>query len=142
MGELKNCPVCGKVFVKVVRNLCPECVEAEEREFTEVRDYIKDRPGASVDEIVNVTGIEEKKILRWMREGRIEYSVKGQIGLTCHSCGAPITIGEICNKCSKELSGRLNSISKGMFGAPKTESTNQDAKSRRMYGAYGTRKDD
>ncbi len=142
MGELKNCPVCGKVFVKVVKNLCPACIEAEEREFMEVRDYIKDNPGASVEEITTITGTEEKKILRWLREGRIEYTnSEGKLRPTCKSCGTPINVGNLCAKCAKELSSKINSMTSAGQKYNKSSDEGRDENSRRMYAAKRVRKD-
>lgn len=142
MGELKNCPVCGKVFVKVVKNLCPACVEAEEREFMEARDYIKDNPGASVETITAVTGVEEKKILRWLREGRIEYTnADGRMRPICRSCGATINVGDLCSKCAKELSEKIHSMTDSGHRKEKTSEEGKEELSRRMYVANRMRKD-
>lgn len=142
MGELRNCPVCGKVFVKVVKNLCPACVEAEEQEFMEARDYIKNNPGASVEEITTVTKIDEKKILKWLREGRIDYSNRaGGLRPTCKSCGATINVGNLCAKCAKELSNRIHSITASGQGADKPAQEGKDDQSKRMYVANRIRKE-
>lgn len=140
MGELKNCPVCGKVFVKVVKNLCPACVEAEEKEFMTVREYIKENPGASVEEISVVTEIDEKKILKWLREGRIEYSSKeAGLKITCKSCGAPISVGNLCINCAKELSDKMHSISRQDKAPVKSDSV-EDPLTKRMFVANRLRK--
>ena len=140
MGELKNCPVCGKVFVKIVKNLCPDCVEAEEKEFLTVREYIKENPGASVEEISVVTEIDEKKILRWLREGRIEYSSRqAGIKITCKSCGAPISVGNLCGECARELSDKLHSMSRQDKSFAKSND-DEDPLSKRMFVANRLRK--
>lgn len=110
MGELRNCPICGKVFVKVARNLCPHCLDQEEYEYEEVRKYLKDAPGASVSEISEVTGVNEERLLKWMREGRLEVTLAGG-ELTCRSCGARITAGNLCARCAHELAARIKSMS-------------------------------
>lgn len=139
MSELRNCPVCGKIFVKLVRNLCPDCIENEEQEFFQVREYLKDNAGASVEDITGYTGINEKKVLRWMREGRIEYTLHyGGASLTCDSCDAEINVGHLCAKCASNLANKLNSISKAKLGdkLPHKSSGSQDeSKSGRMFVA-------
>ncbi|WP_418791027.1 TIGR03826 family flagellar region protein [Phosphitispora sp. TUW77] len=108
MGDLRNCPECGKVFVKINKNLCLDCIEKEEAEFEEVRKYLKDNPKAPVEEIVEITGVQEKKVLRWMREGRVDISFfDGSKGLTCKSCGTVIKTGNFCAKCAKDLSAQM-----------------------------------
>jgi len=69
MPDLRNCPICGKVFVKINRNLCPECIEKEEKEFELVRKYLKDNPGASVEEIAEITDVEKNSALDERRPG-------------------------------------------------------------------------
>ncbi|WP_245984897.1 hypothetical protein [Biomaibacter acetigenes] len=49
--ELRNCPVCGKLFVYTVRNLCPECAKKDEENFEKVRQYLYDVPQATLEEI-------------------------------------------------------------------------------------------
>lgn len=139
MGELRNCPNCGKVFVKVNRNLCPECIEKEESEFEEVRKYLKDNPGASVDEISEIVGVDEKKILRWMREGRLDVSFAGAgQELTCKRCGAPISLGNLCSSCIKLLSGQMRATAV----PSKPQQEDKDAKVKRMFVAERHRNED
>jgi len=109
MPDLRNCPLCGKVFVRLTRNICPDCVEREEQEYETVRKYLKENPGASVPEIAEVTEVEENKILKWMREGRIEVSYSAGSGLTCKRCGAVISAGNYCSKCARALAAQMKS---------------------------------
>ena len=143
MPDLRNCPVCGKVFVKINRNLCPDCIEKEEKEFEVVRKYLKDNPGASVEEISEITGVDEKKVLRWMREGRIdvEYS-GGETGLSCKRCGAPISLGNLCSNCIRLLSGQMKSAASSIPSPAPSEEKGKDPKERRMFVADRLKKDD
>lgn len=142
MPDLRNCPACGKVFVKISKNLCPDCIEKEEKEYEVVRKYLKDNPGASVEEISEITGIDEKKILRWMREGRIdvEYS-EGETGLACKRCGASISLGNLCANCINLLSGQMKSAASSIPPAETAASKTKDTKERRMFVANRLKKD-
>ncbi|KNZ70093.1 flagellar protein [Thermincola ferriacetica] len=106
MGELRNCPKCGKVFVMVNRNLCPDCVREEEEKFEQVRSYLKKYPGATVEQIAEKFDVEENVILRWLREGRIQ-DAHLEFKLTCQRCGAPIRIGTLCSRCAQELTSEM-----------------------------------
>lgn len=113
MGDLRNCPECGKVFVKISKNLCPDCIEKDEKAFEEVRAYLKDYPGASVEEICGATGVEEKKVLKWIREGQIEVCFReGGRVLTCKGCGVPVTSGNFCARCAKDLSSQIETATR------------------------------
>ena len=137
MGDLRNCPTCGKVFVKINRNLCPECMEKEEKDYDLARKYLKDNPRASVREISELTGIDGKKILRWIREGRIDVDYAGAgSGLTCKRCGTKISIGNLCSNCIKLLSGQMKSISPSAPSTPTEDpSKAKDSKTKRMFVA-------
>lgn len=141
MGELRNCPVCGKVFVKLSKNLCPDCIDKEEREFEEVRQYLKDNPGASVGEIFEVTGVEEDKILKWIREGRVEaYIGKGCV-LTCKRCGSDIIAGNLCSKCAQVFAAEIKSASHSVPVGDTEPDKPKEPKGRGMFVAQKLRDD-
>lgn len=137
MGELKNCPVCGKIFVRVTRNLCPDCIEKEEEEFEVVREYIKNcNCEPTVEKISEAVGVEEKKILKWAREGRIEFNWQGSLkGVTCKRCGVDITIGEYCPNCVKFMVSQLQSMPKGQSADKKPTDRTRDSKNEGMFVA-------
>jgi len=102
--ELRNCPECGKVFVYVTRNLCPECAAKEEELFRKVKDYLYEVPGATMEEIYEKTGVPPKKILEFLREGRLILKKENvNLILHCEMCGQPILTGRLCDKCSREM---------------------------------------
>lgn len=113
--ELKNCKSCDKVFLYTgVRSICPECVEKEEKEFELVKQYLWDHPNSSLTEVSEATGVEEKKVLKYLREGRISLGNKSDLKLECEICGTVITYGRICAKCAKALGGgSIGSYSNG-----------------------------
>ncbi len=141
MGELRNCPICGKVFIKLGKNLCPDCMEKEEQEYKEVRQYLKENPGASVMEIKEITGIDENKILKWIREGRIDTSSIGPgAALTCKSCGTQITVGNLCLKCAQLLAKEIKTISHGSPGKDEKTQKPMDLTQKGMIVAEKIRK--
>lgn len=143
MPDLRNCPTCGKVFVKINRNMCPDCIDKEEKEFELVRKYLKDNPGASIEEICEITGVDEKKILRWMRDGRIEVLFGGgAVGLSCKRCGAIISIGNLCGNCIKLLSGEMKSAGSSSPQAETTDTKSGDHGERRMNVANRLKNED
>jgi len=101
VAELKNCLQCGRLFAGQGK-LCRKCQETEEDDFLVVRRYIRDHPGSSVFEVSEATGIEESKILHFLREGRLES--RGVVAeLECERCGQKIFSGRYCRKCLEEL---------------------------------------
>jgi len=134
MGELRNCPQCGKVYMYMVRNLCPACIDLEEAQYEQVREYLLKNPGASVEQIVEDTGVEESKVLRWMRDGRLVVAdTGGRPVLVCQRCGRRVEKGNLCPKCIQtlqEIKGVTGKVANGTAGPAKND---QDSKRRGMY---------
>lgn len=109
--NLRNCPKCGKLFVYISKDLCPECIQQEEVLFDKVRDYIKKTPGCNLQEVSENTGASVDKILLYLREGRL-IGMNSQLGveLQCLSCGKPISGGRLCEKCAKDLGKELTEV--------------------------------
>lgn len=108
--EYANCKVCGKVFLKVRDNICPDCREADERDFAKVREFLKEFPGSSASIVIEYTGVPEKKVMRYLREGRIEILDDSQNFLTCLKCGKPITTGKYCKDCYLKFSKEVKNL--------------------------------
>ena len=108
MADLRNCPRCGKLFAYIGRAICNRCVEQEEEEFKVVKEYIYDNPGATVFEVSDVTGVAVEKILRFLREERLEItSENSNLILECEKCGAPIKTGRYCEQCRASLTNEM-----------------------------------
>lgn len=115
--KVRNCRRCGKMFVYVGRDVCPQCRAEEEEEFEQVREYLRNNPYADIEELYEKTGVKKETILSFLREGRLEVldSSLGGIG-RCRICGKRIPQGRICQEClqsfkvppkkGRELAGR------------------------------------
>ncbi len=108
--EIRNCPRCGKIFARLSRNLCPQCVRDEDDMITKVNGYLREHKGAGLFDVVEATGAEETLVLRLIREGRI--MVSDAPAIKCERCGRAISEGRFCNSCATELS-------RGLRGDPK-----------------------
>ncbi|MDX9870878.1 MAG: MerR family transcriptional regulator [Clostridia bacterium] len=106
--ELRNCPECGGVFTYYSVNLCPACMNKDEEEFKKVRGFIIRNRHLGIPKIAEGTGVSEEKILRYIREGRINItSANAEMVLKCEVCGKGITSGRLCEICSTKLSAGL-----------------------------------
>ena len=71
-----------------------------------VRDYLYDNPNAPIEEVVEETGVQEKIILYYLRDGRLQ--IAGSSGLLkCEQCGAAINSGRLCEKCMSKVNTRI-----------------------------------
>ena len=123
--NIKNCPICKKIFSPVAGSLiCKECIKAEEEEFKKVRDYLRENRGADINVVAEETGVGTKKILRYLREGRLEVSEGISNFLKCEKCGVSIKTGKYCKNCLQKVSKNLSSV----LVSPTNDQTNNKAK--------------
>ncbi|RLL46661.1 hypothetical protein D8M04_05500 [Oceanobacillus piezotolerans] len=109
MAELANCSRCGSVFLKGVRDICPDCYKEEEEAFQTVHDFLikqKNRQ-ANMLQIVEDTGVEESFITKFIKEKRLLISQFPNLAYSCERCGNDITSGKICASCQAELTKEL-----------------------------------
>ncbi|GAB7389200.1 membrane protein [Bacillaceae bacterium] len=104
-GNLDNCPRCGKVFVKGMRDVCPQCYEEIEAEYEKCVAFLrqKENRNANIDDLSKGTGVSVKQIIQFIRQGRISIADLPNMGIPCESCGKPIKQGRLCADCSNRL---------------------------------------
>lgn len=114
MAELANCSNCDAVFVKNIRPVCRECFEAEEKAFEIVYRFLTKRINreATIEETVEETGVEEKVIIKFIRENRLRTSQFPKLAYPCEKCSANIVSGRLCQTCSSEILNELENQAK------------------------------
>ena len=126
-GKMKNCSSCGKVFVSINNaRICMDCRAKEEQWERTIVEFVRDHPKSTIAEIVEATGVQEPVIRRMIREGRF---VSSGIDLyyPCEKCGSPISKGQYCDKCQKEMRDELTAA------IAKKSSAGDGSTSRRGY---------
>lgn len=105
MAELANCSNCNAVFAKSMRDICQACFHEEEAAFKIVYLYLTKRKNreATLNEIVEATEVEEKLIIKFIKERRLRTSQFPNLGYPCEKCGENIVTGKLCKHCSEEL---------------------------------------
>ena len=94
--------MCGHIFNYVAGPfLCPHCREKMEAKFQEVKEYIRNNPGVSIQDVSENCDVEPSQIQQWLREERLELTEGSSILLNCEKCGAPIRSGRFCEKGSR-----------------------------------------
>lgn len=105
------------MFAYQGRNLCSKCLEKEDTDYGVVRRYVREHPGAGVFEVSEATGIEEEKILQFLKDGRLQS--KGFVEITsCERCGKKISEGKFCEHCRGEMSQALRSVLPSKSSSP------------------------
>lgn len=125
--DVRNCKRCGKIFTYRGFPVCQECINEDERDFKEVRDYLDDHPGASTMEVSAQTGIDVKTITRFLREGRLEAEGITLVDsdLSCEKCGKPIGSGRYCDDCLKKIQAELKDAANRLEKAKEREWANR-----------------
>jgi flagellar operon protein (TIGR03826 family) len=113
MGELANCPRCGRLFVKhSIRDVCEQCYKEEEALFEKVYQFLRKRENrtATMAQVVEATGVSESLITKWIKIGRLQLVHFPNLGYPCESCGTMIREGQLCPKCRTKLQTQLKQL--------------------------------
>lgn len=100
-----RCRRCKQIFepMNTLGGLCPACTAEDARQYYIVREFVKDNPGISVNEVSTLLNISTRKILTYLREERLEVAEGSSTKLSCQQCGASILTGMYCDSCKSKL---------------------------------------
>ncbi len=130
--DLINCQKCGRAFSNDGIKHCRRCRTDAEDEYKVVKEYVYDHPRATIVEVHEATGVAQREILRYLREGRLEIVDETNFVLDCQRCGVSIKSGKFCEKCTHEMAHEFRSaIAPAKKEAPKKDLTSK--KSQRMH---------
>ncbi|SDH19403.1 flagellar operon protein TIGR03826 [Alteribacillus persepolensis] len=109
MEHLKNCPRCGRLFVKSLRAICNDCHRAIEEKFQKVYAYMRKQKNrsATMMRVVEATGVEKEDISQFIKEGRLHIQQFPNLEYPCESCGKGIRAGRICQVCKDDIENGL-----------------------------------
>lgn len=112
MRDIDNCPRCGKIFVKALRDVCEVCYKEEEKKYQTVYQFIrkKENRTATIPEVEEGTEVEESLIIKFIKQGRLHISHLPNFAYPCESCGVMINEGRICGRCKGNITGDLDRL--------------------------------
>lgn len=105
--DVRNCTRCGSIYSYDGFNICIQCRKEDEEDFQKVKEYLNENPGANTNEVSKETGVEASKIIKFLRQGRLEISDESNIMLDCERCGTSIKTGRFCQNCALEIEREL-----------------------------------
>lgn len=133
--EVRNCRGCGRLYNYIggtYRNLCPDCINALEDKFQEVKQFIEDNRSATMNKISEECEVSTKQIEQWIREERLTFGEDSPIGIGCEVCGATIKSGRFCENCKSSMANKLGNAY-GSPVAPKEEKKRGSAVARMRF---------
>jgi flagellar operon protein (TIGR03826 family) len=103
--NIRNCKECGKLFqYDGISKLCYKCRKKDEEDFILVKEFLYENPKETITVVSEETGVSEDKILRYLREGKLEIVGENPgILLDCEICGKAIRTGRYCEKCAYDM---------------------------------------
>lgn len=112
INQLANCPKCGKLFVKGIRDICPACWQLEEKAFVKVVTYLRDpqHKGATIYEASEATGVSVQLITKFIRQGRISLKQYPDLGYPCEACGQLTKDGNLCSDCRTKFTSSVQKL--------------------------------
>lgn len=81
-----------------------------DEKYAQVKEYIYDHPGASINEVSEENDVSVNQIKKWVREERLSFSEDSAVGLACEGCGKMIKTGRYCKECKMKLASELGSF--------------------------------
>ncbi len=109
-GKVSQCKNCRRIFQSLGAEFCPNCAEEMDASFQKVKNYIYDHPHANVLDISEGTGIAEKMVLYFLKEGRLSMGDES-CGLECEMCAKPISAGRFCKSCQSMFQSAFSKVS-------------------------------
>ena len=97
----------NKMMSKDTLIVGPDNQKKLEDKFHEVKQYLEDHPGASVEQTATDNDISTKQIRQWVKEERLILSSATEAGIVCEKCGKPIRTGRFCDKCKERMANEF-----------------------------------
>ena len=127
--QVVNCPRCGKVFTQIKSSVCPACEKNEEDTFKLLTEFIDENPECTLKDLASGTDVSPKRILRFIREGRLVISEGMRNDVRCEVCGCEISKGRYCDDCRLKINQDISS----MFSEPAIKKSKKSEDSSKMY---------
>ena len=98
---------------------CPMCKTEDEKTRRKIKDWLDEHGTASMYEISAATGVSERLIRQYLRDGMLEIPNNSPVFIKCEKCGCDIRSGRWCPECAAKLSSDLRGCYAGIGDKPK-----------------------
>lgn len=102
--NIRNCVRCDRIFIPINKEkLCSDCRAADLEMEAHVRNYVREHPGITVNELIEGSGAPSKLVWRMVQQGQFENAGLKNAKYPCGNCGKLITRGAYCEECESKL---------------------------------------
>jgi NMD protein affecting ribosome stability and mRNA decay len=108
--QVANCPRCGRVFQKNMRNQCMDCSREIDTALNKCIDYLLRNRRASQEQVSQQTGVPFGYITTWIKEGKVLISDYPNLNYPCNCCGEPIRKHKMCLDCMVKLNREIQKM--------------------------------
>lgn len=108
---ISNCKRCGRIFNKMGRDICPECIREEDALLGEIRQLLRKRPHSTIHDVAEGVSVEYDDIVDLIRAGRLILRDNPNMSYPCERCGGPTSSGRYCPACSRQLANGFQQAS-------------------------------
>ncbi|NQX58939.1 flagellar protein [Paenibacillus qinlingensis] len=106
-----NCPRCGKVFQRNLRNQCMDCSTSINDQLKDCVDYLRRNYRSSNEQVCAATGVSNIQLQVWMKEGKLHLADYPNLSYQCASCAEPIRVHKLCVSCSTRITRDIRKLS-------------------------------
>ena len=131
---IRNCIRCKKIFRPVSEEkMCSDC-RAKELELEEhVKNYVRDHPGITVEELIEGSGAPSALVWRMIQQGLFENANLRGAKYPCGNCGKLITKGVYCYECASKLRLDAQKFANAMTAKKRAEEKRDQEEAKRTF---------
>ncbi|WP_152396364.1 TIGR03826 family flagellar region protein [Paenibacillus guangzhouensis] len=137
--NVENCPRCGRIFAKGIRDICPNCYRDIEDEYEICVKYLRENKEATMQVLSEETGVSVTQITKFLREGRISMKNAPNMSYPCESCSTPIREGHLCDTCRSRLTRDIKHLSEDERRREQQQHQNKDVHAYRVVDRFRDR---
>lgn len=119
--NIANCPRCGKIYAKGIRDVCVSCAKEIELEYEKCVEFLRENRGATIFEVSDATEVSVRQITKFIREGRISLMNAPNLGYPCESCGIVIRQGNLCDDCRNKFTRQAKRLQEELMARSESE---------------------
>ncbi|WP_135555080.1 flagellar protein [Paenibacillus cymbidii] len=106
--NVANCPNCGSVFQKNLRNLCTKCTRQYDDELNRCLSALRHDRRITTDKLIEKSGVGIASITQFFRDNKILLREYPNLFYHCELCRKPIRTGKLCPPCTTGINSDIH----------------------------------